>query len=98
MPAPQSCLIVGRFLSSVVDSPEDPDRDPDIVPIAGAKVTLTASVARVRASSAEPPATIFMRPIECMTDETGQLVGLDGALGVRVIATDDETLNPTGWT
>ena len=57
MPAPQSCLIVGRFLSSVVDSPEDPDRDPDIVPIAVAKVTLTASVARVRASSAEPPAT-----------------------------------------
>lgn len=98
MPAPQSCLIVGRFLSSVVDSPEYPDRDPDIVPIAGAKVTLTASVARVRASSAEPPATIFMHPIECITDETGQLVGLDGALGVRVIATDDETLNPTSWT
>ena len=98
MPAPQSCLIVGRFLSSVADSPEDPDRDPDIVPIAGAKVTLTASVARVRASSAEPPATILMHPIECVTDETGQLVGLDGALGVRVIATDDETLNPTGWT
>lgn len=98
MPAPQSCLIVGRFLSAVIDSADDPDREPEIVPIAGAKVTLTASVARVRASSAEPPATIFMRPIECMTDETGQLVGPDGIIGVRVIATDDETLDPHGWT
>ena len=39
--------VTGRLIRAILDSPIDPDTEPDGVPIEGAKVTFTASVNRV---------------------------------------------------
>lgn len=92
-----SGLITGRLIRAVLDG-VDVDRDPDGVPIEGATITLTASVARVRNATAVPPVTIFLDRIECTTNSDGTLIGPDGVEGVRVVASDDPDLDPTGWT
>lgn len=92
-----TCLIVGKFIRAVVDT-ADADRDPDGLPIEDVSVTFTASVATVRNLSASPPLTVVLDPIVCTTDATGTLIGPDGAPGIRLVASNDPDLDPTGWT
>lgn len=100
MPAPKYCLVTGRWLRAVIDSTEDPDREPQIVPISGVKIDIAVDLkdGKVIAPLAEPPAVLVADSYKCTSDATGQLVSPDGDVGVYVPATDDPNLRPTGFT
>lgn len=90
--------VTGRFIRAVVDG-VDPDRDPDGIPISGMVIRFTPSATVFKNVTADPtPVTIVADPIAVTTNEDGVLVGPDGIPGVRLVATDDPDLNPTGWT
>jgi len=57
-------------------------------PLVGS-VTFTPSAAKLLDIGAQPPASVFPRPVSV------QLV--DGAFSQQLIATDDPDLNPVGW-
>ena len=94
MPLP-TCRIDWRALSSVVDG-DDPDRDPDIVPLAHLSVRFTPGLARIVTTS--PPETVFLHPIEWKTDGQGYLVSPDGQRSPRLIASDIDPENIWTWT
>ena len=94
MPLP-TCRIDWRALSSVVDG-DDPDRDPDIVPLAHLSVKFTPGLARIVTTS--PPETVFLHPIEWETDENGYLVSPNGQRGLYLIASDIDPENIWTWT
>ena len=48
--------------------------------------------------STPAPVAILRDAIECTLDEEGYLVGPDGQRGVQLVATDQESINPIGWT
>ena len=90
--------VTGRLIRAILDSPIDPDTEPDGVPIEGAKVTFTASVGRVVNRTATPPVSIFIDPVTVVTNADGILVSPDGTEGVTLVASDDADLDPSGWT
>ena len=90
--------VTGRLIRAILDSPIDPDTEPDGVPIEGAKVTFTASVGRVVNRTATPPVSIFIDPVTVVTNSDGILVSPDGTEGVTLVASDDADLDPSGWT
>ena len=90
--------VTGRLIRAILDSPIDPDTEPDGVPIEGAKVTFTASVNRVVNRTATPPVSIFIDPVTVVTNSDGILVSPDGTEGVTLVASDDADLDPSGWT
>jgi hypothetical protein len=92
--------VTGAFLRAVADSPTDSDRDPEGLPVADLSVRFTASIspAIVRDTSATPPVTILIDPITAVVDSSGILVGPDGQPGVRLVASTDPDIQPTGWT
>ena len=90
--------VTGRLIRAILDSPIDPDTEPDGVPIEGAKVTFTASVKRVVNRTATPPVSIFIDPVTVVTNSDGILVSPDGTEGVTLVASDDADLDPSGWT
>lgn len=90
-------LVTGRLIRAIVDGPDD-DRDPDGVAVSLAKITFTASVSRVVNRSSAPPVMIMIDPIVVTTDEDGELISPDGQKGVRLVATDDLDLSPSGFT
>ena len=94
MPLP-TCRIDWRALSSVVDS-ADPDRDPDLVPLAHLSVKFTAG--RTRIVTTSPPETVFLHPIEWKTDVDGYLVSPDGQRGLYLVASDIDPENVWTWT
>jgi flagellar motor switch/type III secretory pathway protein FliN len=63
--------------ASAVPSPSTPSTDPDLAPLAA------AAVARVEAS---PPAAPVSLVVEDRTLGTGELVMVEGELGVRVLS------------
>lgn len=93
--------VTGRFIVDVVDSP-DVGADPDFVTPTGT-VTFIASVGKLLDPTASPDAlTILRYPITGVLNDQGYLCtpladGSAGAQGVKLIATDDADLNPTGW-
>ena len=89
--------VTGRFVRAVIDS-ADPDRDPDGVPISGLSIRFTAPAGIFKDRTATPPVTILVDPILASTNEDGILVGPDGQEGIKLLATDDPDLEPTGWT
>lgn len=90
--------VTGRFMRAVADG-LDPDRDPDGIPLAGLIIRFTPSATVFKNVTASPgPVTIVADPIAVTTNEDGVLIGPDGIPGVRLVATDDPDLNPTGWT
>ena len=90
--------VTGRLIRAILDSPIDPDTEPDGVPIEGAKVTFTASVKRVVNRTATPPVSIFIDPVTVVTNSDGILVSPDGTEGVTLVASDGADLDPSGWT
>lgn len=91
------CEITGTFIRGVVDG-SDPDRDPDAVPLSGMQFWFTPDLKPPLMKNASAGVSIFVDPVPAATDENGVLVGPDGEPGVRLIASDDPDLNPTGWT
>lgn len=89
--------VIGRFMRAVADGP-DSDRNPDGIPMEGLTVRFIPSVDQFKNVTAGPPVTIIADPITATTDDEGYVVGDDGVRGVRLLATDDEDLQPTGWT
>ena len=89
--------VVGRFMRAVADGP-DTGRDPDGIPLAGLTVKFIPSVDRFKNATATPPVMIVADPITAATDADGYLIDAEGEQGIRLLATDDEDLNPTGWT
>ena len=94
MPLP-TCRIDWRALSAVIDS-DDPDRDPDAVPLAHLSVKFTAG--RTRIVTTSPPETVFLHPIEWKTNEDGYLVSPDGQRGLYLVASDIDPENIWTWT
>lgn len=96
----EACRVDLHLTEALVDSPLDPDRDPDTIPIAGAKVVFRASLnpSVVRIPSADPPTVVSLAPITVHTDANGDMVSPDGQLGVYLIPSTDERLDPHGWT
>jgi len=87
--------VTARFLIAYADS-SDLDLYPDGVPAKG-NVYFTPLVEKLRNHNATPPVTIIPRPVTCTIDSDGYLNGPQGEPGVRLIATDDEDNDPTGW-
>ena len=94
MPLP-TCRIDWCALSAVIDS-DDPDREPDAVPLAHLSVKFTAGRARLVTTS--PPETVFLHPIEWKTDGDGYLVSPDGQRGLYLVASDIDPENVWTWT
>ena len=90
-------LITGRFIRAIVDSNDD-DRDPDGVPLENLTVSFKGSVNSVVNRTATPPVIIELGTIVVTTNSDGVLVSPDGREGVRLVATNDEDLSPTGFT
>ena len=90
-----TCRIDWRALSAVIDG-NDPDRDPDAVPLARLSVKFTAG--RTRIVTTSPPETVFLHPIEWETDEDGYLVSPDGQRGLYLVASDIDPENVWTWT
>ena len=80
------CTVTGMLLSSL--QLEGSDADPDLVPAVG-KVKFVPSVKHV--VHAGTPSVILMQPVEVELDQYG-------AFSTVLVATDDEDINPSGWT
>lgn len=91
--------VTGAFLRAVADS-VDADRDPEGIPVPDLTIKFTAGVDKgiVRDLSATPPVTILIDPISATVNTDGILVGSDTQPGVRLIASTDPDIRPTGWT
>jgi hypothetical protein len=88
--------IVGRFVAIVGDD-TDPDDLPDAVPLAGS-VTFTPSVASILVANATPvPATVIPTQVTVDLDVDGY-ISLNGLQYLFLVATDDPSTNPTGFT
>jgi len=89
--------VVGQFLLAYGDGP-DVDPRPDGVPAKGS-IFFRPSPIKLLNPGAEPnPVTILPAVVEAVLDAEGYLLGGDGERGMRLVATDDEDLNPSGWT
>jgi hypothetical protein len=86
--------ITGRLVAAVADTPDDPDVNPDIVPITGT-VTFTPSVKAILVASES--VTVVPAPIVASLDANGY-VSLNGVQSVTVLATNSTYYNPNGWT
>jgi hypothetical protein len=86
--------ITGRLVAAVADTPDDPDVNPDIVPITGT-VTFTPSVKAILVASES--VTVVPVPIVASLDANGY-VSLNGVQSVTVLATNSTYYNPNGWT
>lgn len=86
--------ITGRLVAAVADTPDDPDVNPDIIPITGT-VTFTPSVKAILVASES--VTVVPAPIVASLDANGY-VSLNGVQSVTVLATTSTYYNPNGWT
>jgi hypothetical protein len=89
--------VVGQFLLAYSDK-TDPDVFPDGVAAKGSIYFRPSPTKLLDGSSSPNPVTILPAVVECALDSEGYLLGGDGTRGVRLVATDDTDLNPTGWT
>lgn len=93
--------VVGRFLLGYADG-VDNDLFPDGVPAKGS-VFFTPSPAYLKDATASPaPATILPAVVEARLNDEGYVCGPQTSdfsdPGVRLVATDDDQLNPKNWT
>jgi hypothetical protein len=92
--------ITGRFLTAVADSPDDVDRNPEGLPATDLSIRFTPNLvpAVVRDASATPPTIFALSDVVATVGPTGDLIGPDGAAGVRLVASTGTALDPSGWT
>ena len=89
--------VVGQFLLAYADK-SDVDPQPDGIPAKGFIYFRPSPIKLLDPSATPNPVTILPAVVECALDEDGYLLGGDETRGVRLVATDDADLNPTGWT
>jgi hypothetical protein len=89
--------VVGQFLLAYADS-NDVGPNPDGRPAKGSIYFRPSPIKLLNASSSPNPVTVLPAVVECLLDSEGYLLGYPGDRGVRLIATDDPDMNPTGWT
>jgi hypothetical protein len=88
--------ITGRFLSATGDS-DDADLSPDAIAVVGT-VTFTPTASQVLVADGSPaPFTLLPIPVVAELDAEGYIT-YAGERQVRLLATDDPSANPTGWT
>ncbi|MCW5952847.1 MAG: hypothetical protein KIT69_11375 [Propionibacteriaceae bacterium] len=89
-------LVKGTFLKAVLDT-ADAGREPDAIPLAGAKVRLTPSVDHVRYSGATA-VILALAEIPLTLDAAGVLRDQAGQEGVTLVASDQAAGDPALWT
>lgn len=89
--------VVGQFLLAYADG-DDENLRPDGVPAKGSIFFRPSPIKLLNPGSSPNPVTILPAVAEAVLDEDGYLLGPDGERGIRLVATDDEDLNPVGWT
>lgn len=101
MPLPdnvQSGTVTARIIRASIDG-ADAGQDPDGAGWEGLTFRFTPSVSVFRNTTASPVPIILVSDIFVATSNAdGDLVGPDGTVGLRLIATDDPDLIPTNWT
>lgn len=85
-------VITGSFRGVVADSPNDADKTPDSVPLAGT-VTFTPSAKRIVSDDV----VYVPGPITASLDSLGNLTH-EGAPGIALLATDSPAIIPRDWT
>lgn len=90
--------VTGRFILAYADS-ADSGQEPDGVPAKGS-VFFTASPIFIKdvTGATGTPVTILPATVEAVLNTDGYIEGYPGDNGIRLVATDDADLNPTGWT
>lgn len=95
--------VVGQFIASVNDSPNDADFSPDLAALAGT-ITFTPSAQYLKYVQGGRSITILKTPITGVLDSEGflctdQIDPATGTLrrGVSLVANDNLALNPVGW-
>lgn len=89
--------VVGQFLLAYADS-DDAGPEPDGEPAKGSIFFRPSPIKLLNASATPNPVTVLPAVVECLLDTEGYLLGYPGDRGVRLVATDDPDMNPTGWT
>ena len=93
--------VVWRAVSDVEDSINDSDTDPDFIAPTGT-IVFVPRVIFLRNTTAQPePLSLIRGAIPSVLDGQGYLCtpladGSAGARGIKLIATDEADLNPTG--
>lgn len=87
--------VVWKGVALVGDTLDDVDEDPDMSLLEGT-VTLKASPNAILVPTATPPATGL--PIPIVGDVVAGILSRNGQPRVKVVATDTEVTNPTGFT
>ena len=87
--------ITGRYVQSVLDD-SDPGDEPDLVPIAGARIEITPSIRVSRwIDTNGESATVGFNVLRCETDAQGYIINPQTSKrGITLIATDDVHLTP----
>lgn len=89
--------VVGQFLLAYADS-NDAGPEPDGRPAKGSIYFRPSPIKLLNSSASPNPVTVLPAVVECLLDSEGYLLGYPGDRGVRLVATDDPDMNPTGWT
>jgi len=87
--------VKGRFILAVADT-ADEDDEPDAVPAQGI-VHFVPNVSSLLNVTADPPTVVLPKRISIDLDDEGYL-SLNGSRTIKLLATDNEALNPTDWT
>lgn len=92
--------VAGRFLIATADTPDDTDRDPQGIAAADLKITFSPDLGRAvaRDPTATPPTFFALADVSATIAADGTLLGPDGQPGVRLVASTNPVLEPTGWT
>lgn len=90
-------IVTGRFLLAYADS-SDVDPQPDGVPAKGFVIFTASPIKLLDASASPAPVTILPAAVLANLNSEGYIEGYTGDAGIRLVATDDTDLNPTGWT
>lgn len=88
--------VTGRYVALTADVSTDVDTEPEAAPLGGT-VSFVPSASVVVVATANPPVTVFPRTVVAVLDSEGY-ISLNGARGVKLLASDNPFLNPTNFT
>lgn len=89
--------VVGRFILAYADS-ADEGVEPDAIPAKGS-IFFKPSPTFIRNGLADPgPVTVLPTRVEATLDDEGYLCGYGTERGIVLIATNNQQVDPVGWT
>lgn len=89
--------VVGQFLLAYADS-NDSGSEPDGVPAKGSIFFRPSPIKLLDGGASPNPVTILPAVVEATLDSEGYLCGYGTVRGIKLVATDDTDMQPTGWT